>query len=271
MIKISLESDKMIDGLTAIKSFQYAVKTTEHINEVVKSANILITSEFIKHMSHLALSEPQKYKHMYEWRSNGDPNKRLWKHVLRGAGANRQMTFDFVASKTSVPVAPNLAAVGVKQNHIFVWKAPVMELGLPVRISPKLAKMLVFEAKEQKNGASSSGSGFSRGGIVYFDGTISIPHQGSPQMWHSFSTEFLTWMNSEKPREILSTLLTPRFMNVTRKTIRERLRSIATRSKTKSFSLKPVGIDMAFVAKINNSLRVSYIEGAATRRAMSDE
>lgn len=271
MIRIDFDADKIVDTLSTIKSYEYAVKTSAHINEVVKCANILITSEFVKHMTAAAVAEPKKFQHMYEWNSVGDPNQRLWKHVLRGAGGTRQLTFDFKASKTIVPVAPALAEVGVKRIHTFVWKAAVMELGLPVRISPKLAKMLVFEAKDVKNGATSSGSGFERGNLVYYDGTISIPHQGSSQMWHSFTTEFMTWMNSERPREILASMLTPKFLETTKKTLRDRFRAISIRNRNKTFTLKPVGIDQAFVAKINNSLRVNYIAMAANRRVMTDE
>lgn len=269
MIKIDFDAQKMSEALGVIKSFEYAIKTPVHINEVIKAANILITSEFISHMSNVALASPTKFKHMYEWRSNGDPNERLWKHVLRGAGANRIMTFEFKASKTSVPVAAPLRAVGVQQNHIFVWKATVMELGLPVRISPKLAKMLVFESKDIKNGASTTGSGFTANGLVYHRGSISIEHQGSAQMWHSFTTEFMQWMNSDRPREVLSTLLTPRFINTTKKTIFSEINRIA-RTRTKKVGFKAAGIDPSVVNRINESYRVDYIAGAATRRVMTD-
>src|SRR6185437_13951164 len=106
------------------------LKSDRHVSTLIKVAHDLTASEFILHMSKAALST-RTFNHMYEWNRAGDPNAKLWRHVLKGNGAKRQAFFEFKASKSIVPVDPQLARVGVKKIHVFVWKSMVLETGLP--------------------------------------------------------------------------------------------------------------------------------------------
>lgn len=269
LFNIGMETEKygkvanVIDGVCA------TIKTDAHVNDLVKSANTIITAEFVNHMSRESLSHPLKFGHMYDWGQIGNPGQRLWRHVLRGRGATRQISFDFKASTKMVPVDPELAAVGVKRNHRFTWKAPVIELGKPVSISPKLAKMLVFVAKDVKRGAESSGHGFQADGRVYFNGTINIAKAGPAEAWGSFTNEFNTWFRSGIPDQLIKTHLEPRVAKTIRNAVVNKLRAISgLKTKPKTIKLEPVGIDKAFAATLAQSLHTNYVAAAATRRAL---
>lgn len=261
--------DKVGKITNMIDTIGVTLKSNNHINDLVKNANAVVTGEFVLHMSREATSHPKKFQHMYEWGMVGDPHGRLWKHILRGRGGMRQLTWDFKASQKIVPVSDNLRSVGVKQVHIFHWKAPVLELGLPVRISPKLARFLVFEAKQNARRSASSGVGFEVGGIVFHRGTISIDRQGSNQSWNAFTNEFTRWFTSGEPEIALRASISLISQKTIKTSILQKVASIASlKSKVKTFTLQPVGIDVGFQTKLENSLRANYIGGAAARRSL---
>lgn len=269
LFNIGMETDKFGKVANTIDAVAVTVRTDAHINELIKSANTIVTAEFVSHMTREAISSPLKFGHMYEWGMVGDPSQRLWRHILRGRGASRQLTFDFKASKKAVPVDPYLAAVGVKKNHIFTWKAPVIELGKPVSISPKLARALVFVAKDIKRGASSSGHGYQMNGRVYFEGTINISKAGPQEAWGSFTNEFNTWFRSGIPEEIIKSKLSIGIGRTVKNAVLAKLKVIsAVKTKSKTIKLEPAGIDKSFSATLAQSLRTNYIASAATRRVL---
>lgn len=92
--------------------------------------------------------------HMYEWgttginrgRSNMRPNPmsptaRLWKTVAVGKGFDKTITYNFLPSKAIVPKPTGFPNIDFR-DHVFVWKAEVMEWGRQVTIYPKEAKFL---------------------------------------------------------------------------------------------------------------------------------
>jgi len=273
MYNVTGDFDKIGKVTNTIDTVSATVKTNAHVNDLVTNANAIITGDFVLFMSREAMANPKKFGHMYEWGEIGDPHGRLWRHILRGRGRSRQLTWDFKASKKSVPVDPVLQTVGVQQNHIFTWKAPVLELGLPVRISPKLARFLVFKAKKNTRRSAVSGTGFERGGIVYYNGTIAISRQGNAQMWGAFTDTFKEWFTSSAPEMALRTSLAVIAQKTIKETFLRKLASIATtKTKVKTFTLQPIGIDASFEAKLASGLRANYIAGAATRRmVVSDD
>lgn len=268
MYNIGVDGAKFGETTNILDAVSVTLLSTVHVNDLVTAANAIVTGEFVMHMSNKALSEPAKFGHMYEWGMVGDPNGRLWKHILRGSGANRQLSFTFKASVKTVPVAPRLADLGVKRNHIFTMKASVMELGLPVSISPVIAKMLVFESKGIGAGAG-NGNGYVRDGIVFHNGPIVIAKQGNSDTWGSFTTEFGQWFRSGMPEEILNQTLYKITTGTIRSLISSKLAKLRiTKAKPKTFTLTPAGVDKSFQQILTNSLRANYIGGAASRRAM---
>lgn len=270
MFNIKTDLGKISELGTAINTLEASLKSSRHVSTLIKAAHEITASEFVLHMTGAAVATRQ-FNHMYEWNRVGDPSAKLWRHVLKGNGANRVAFFEFKASKTMVPVNPKLQAVGVKKIHIFVWKSMVLELGLPVRISPKLAKYLVFLDKDAGQGMT-NGKGYKRGGIVYYKGTISIASAGNQKIQGSFTKEWTDWWNSDKPNTLIKNKLTDKALDVIQKTLAEKIGSFSNlKEKNKSFSIKPISIDPNLQKKFEESLTKNYIGAAAQRRGLMQD
>jgi hypothetical protein len=78
---------------------------------------------------------PAMLQHMYEWYRAGSPDARLFDidYTVSGRGLSFRSTF---RQSTSVKNGSNVP---------FYDKARIMEYGIPVTISPKKSKVLVFE------------------------------------------------------------------------------------------------------------------------------
>lgn len=249
-----MEAAKIGEVMNMINSVEFTLKTNAHINELITASHRILSNKFILHMSQVAFNAPEEFKHMYEWGRVGDPNARLWKHILRGAGATRVATFEFKASKTTVPLTPEKRAVGVQQNHIFVWKAPILELGLPVRISPKIATTLVMDYPKRT------------GQLVYTKRTIYIPRQGAEQVWGAFTNEFMRWFAGANTREILKSEIEPRVQAGVKQAMKIGISQLKGKTKQKTLKITPMGIDKNFVNTMNSAMKVNYIEAARNRR-----
>jgi len=270
MFNIKSDLGKVSELGTTINTLEATLKSSRHISTLIKAAHEITSSEFVLHMTSAAVSTRQ-FNHMYEWNRVGDPSARLWSHVLKGNGANRIAYFEFRASKKMVPVNPKLAAVGVKKIHVFVWKSMVLELGQPVRISPKLAKYLVFLDKSGSAG-NIEGKGYKHGGIVYFKGTISIASAGNEQIKGSFTKEWTNWWNSDAPNEIIREKLTETAINGMKKSISEKIGSFANlKEKNKTFSIRPITVDPNLQKKMEESFTKNYIGAAAQRRGLMQD
>jgi hypothetical protein len=272
MINIEGELDKFREVGVAVATIEATLKSDRHVSSLIKAAHEVTAGEFVADMSSSTLREPGKYDHMYEWGQVGDPNGKLWRHVLRGNGANRAAFFEFKASKKTVPVDPKLQTVGVKKIHVFVWKSMVLENGLPVKISPKLAKYLVFLSKNSKRSATGAGHGFSRNGIIYYRGTISIARAGNQRINGAFTNEWTRWWNSGEPQQAIRQTLTKPALDAMKKTLAEKVTSFAKlREKEKTFKITAIVPDRLMEEKFQETLRRNYIAAAASRRSLMDD
>lgn len=264
-----METAKFGEVANTINSVGATLQSSIHVNDLIKTAHQILTAEFTLHMSRAAMTDPSKFSHVYEWGKIGDPNARLWKYNLVGLGANRVSNFEFKASQTAVPVAPALTNVGVQKNHIFYWKAPVFEYGLPVRISPKLAKVLVFEDKNRPSSPKVHSSWVSNG-IVYSYGPIVIPRQGNSTTWNAFTNEYIEWWRGPVPGIVLNAQIVP----ITQRNILTQFINKVTgisKKKTKTFTLTPVGLNPDFIKVLEASLHKDYTIAARTRRMLTDD
>lgn len=272
MINIKAELNKFREVGVAIATIEATLKSDRHVSSLIKAAHEVTAGEFVANMSTESISEPGKYDHMYEWGQVGDPNGKLWRHILRGNGANRSAFFEFKASKKIVPVDPKLQSVGVKKIHIFVWKAMVLENGLPVKISPKLAKYLVFLSKDSKRRSSGSGRGFAKNGIIYYKGTISIARAGNDRINGAFTGEWTRWWSGGQPEIAIRETLTKPAIESIKKTFAEKVSSFANlKEKEKRFSLTALVPDKLMEEKFQETLRKNYIAAAAARRSLMDD
>jgi len=127
-----------------LQTLSTEIKTTRHIGPVLKYTHAIMSEEFTEHMSLVAAGQSARFHHVYEWGMIGNPLGKLWSDKLVGGGNNRIATFQWRASKRIVPVREDFQEVGVKQIHVFTWKALVMESGATVTITPKRGKYLVY-------------------------------------------------------------------------------------------------------------------------------
>lgn len=265
--KFDSELQKFQEAGNIVNTVGATLKSDRHISTLIKAAHKLLSSEFVLHMTEASIRNPGRFTHMYEWGMVGDPNGRLWRDILKGSGSRRFAYFEFVASKKTVPVKGPLKAVGVKQRHIFVWKAMVLERGLQVNISPKLAKYLVFIDKDpnQQNMGTNTG-GFKQGGLVYYKGTITLARAGNPAMWGSFTNEWEDWWSGPQPGIIIQRDLTSKTIKTIRKTVAEAVGAFAGhREKNKTFEITALKVDPMLEEKIQQSLEVEYTRAAAQR------
>lgn len=272
MINIKAELDKFREVGVAVSTIEATLKSDRHVSSLIKAAHEVTSGEFVAHMSSTAMADENKFGHMYEWGQVGDPNGKLWRHVLRGNGANRLSFFEFKASHKTVPVDPRLQAVKVKKIHVFVWKAMVLENGLPVKISPKLAKYLVFVSKKSTRAGTGTGAGFVKNGIVYYKGTISIARAGNDRINGSFTNEWTQWWRSGQPELTIAQTLTKPAIEAIKKTFAEKVKSFANlREKEKTFAITAVVPDRLMEQQFQETLRKNYIAAAASRRSLMND
>jgi hypothetical protein len=133
-----------------INGFSKGANNANFMSAVLDYTHADLNTRFELMMDIIAAARPKNLMHVYEWGQLGKPNGRLWESVLRGRGTDRIATVVWKASKKAVPVRPELLEPGpsgqkVKEGvHIFYWKAPVMEAGLEITVSPVHAQSLAY-------------------------------------------------------------------------------------------------------------------------------
>lgn len=269
-INIRAELAKIEAVVSKINSVGVTLQTEAHISSMLKASHTVMASGFISHMTIESIKNPQKFHHMYEWNQIGDPNARLWKHVLRGGGKNRKTFFEFKASRKTVPVPKELQAVGVKQRHIFYWKAPVLEYGLPVRISRKTAKALVYLNKNAKTNPNAKFVGWESGGIVYRESPVSIDKQGNKMTWGSFTKEYISWFSSDRPKKLIQNSILKPASQTVKNVLESELKQVNRRKfRQKTLSIEATAYDPTIGAKLQEALNKNY--AIASRNRMVEE
>lgn len=138
-----------------------------YIDTVVDIAFETAEDAFNTETAALALSSGS-FDHMYEWGTIGinkgrtnvrqphtAPTARLWHHFSEGNGLNRTLAYVYKPSVANVP-KPTKAATGMDtdvinsmRDHVFRWKAKVIEEASLVTIRPTEAEFLLIPAYEQ--------------------------------------------------------------------------------------------------------------------------
>lgn len=130
------------------------MKSQHHLGAVVDLVHSDLSQHFSVEIGAVAAAHKESFHHVYEWGQVGNPKAALWVDVLRGRGANRTATFEWRASKTTVPV-PDIPASPsgkqLQQVHVFVWKAPIMEYDMNVKIESMMGKKLAFPTGDPEN------------------------------------------------------------------------------------------------------------------------
>lgn len=197
-----------------VKGITMEVQTTKHLAAAVEFTHATLTNAFDMWMDAVARAAPNEYQHVYEWPSDfeeydetvGNPAFRLWKHMLVGQGRNRNATFAFLPSVRPSPVDPILTSPGnkgkvVKEGvHIFHWKAPAMEYGIEIEVTPKLSRYLAYVADgtkpESETGADYGFQGANQHQVGFSEGPVRFT-AGGGQFVGKFTSAFMFWWASQ--------------------------------------------------------------------------
>lgn len=121
----------VIAKLESNKAFQNKFRTVI-FNQIEKDFSLYVDAQ--------ARMKPKSLHHVYEWRKNGSPEGRLFNlKLLGGEGLSFRFDYDLLDSQSYVPYKRN------RNKYKFAKKASVMEAGMPVIVSPRPSKRLVFE------------------------------------------------------------------------------------------------------------------------------
>lgn len=194
------------------------ISTPVYIGAVLRYAHARLSDYFDLFLDREAKAHPDNFMHVYEWPSGwgdnkpdyeetvGNPQHRLWAHTMSGPAANAVASFQFLPSERPSPVNPILEAEGVKTGvHIFVMKAEVMEYGLPIKVTPKLAHYLAYVLDGNPKGVGhDSGLEFAKAssaeegvGIGFSRGPVNIGEAGGGHTKRKFTDAFISFYNAE--------------------------------------------------------------------------
>jgi hypothetical protein len=190
MIKLSIDQ-KSINALNneinlKVEAIGQMTKSS-FLDEVAKAAFTIITERFVLAADRYAVRNPKAMHHVYEWKSLGNPNARLFvldrTSIVNG---NLVITSRFTQSRVPVPIDPELLIPGktgkyVNSRNVFRNKAQVMEDGQ--QITYEAQRMLAFK--------SIGGLHFIRPGTI-----VNIKNPGGVATKNAFSTFMLDWYNS---------------------------------------------------------------------------
>lgn len=275
--RVTVQSD-LSQALTfgeAMMRLDVELNTPQHINQVTKSAYEIISGTFMEETNVMARVLPEMFHHVYEWEHIGHPGFELFKPVMRGRGRNRTITWEWRASKTTVPT--DIDALGnpkfpdwfpvekLNRIHVFVWKAPVMEYGLETEVSPKLSRLLVMPNPERRLVLDRHPK--APRSVVFSPYSYKIDHSQQVSQG-AFTAWFSKWMTGRAPTVIENDIESPRDDQFKR-SFSERVKTMIS-AKTKSFSIKVDPSNAArgrTIAKlIAGDLERNYIAMAARRK-----
>lgn len=211
--QFGMNSSSAYGAMGYIAGISKTVNTTAYISSALSYTHSILSDYFDRWVDATARAEPRSFQHVYEWPTTfhnynetvGVPAFRLWKNTLSGHGRNKEASFKFLASRRPTPVDPILLQPGpsgetVKEHvHIFVLKAQVMEYGLDVEVTPKLAKYLAYVGR---TGAHGRDAGWHHSienpdgsSINFSDGPVTFTAGGDVTKG-KFTEAFITWWST---------------------------------------------------------------------------
>lgn len=179
-----------------VKGISTTVSTPHYVASALEFASDRLKNRFEIDFDQRALLSPKLFHHVYEWGDSwatrynnvGNPGMRLWKLVDIDTGTSKAVGFSFLPSVRPTPLHPQEIKAKVQQGkHIFTWKAPVMEYGQTVTISPVEAlkgKLVFYWEKIGKVVAT----------------TRTITTTPDPAVVGKFSAYFVDWWSTDAPR-----------------------------------------------------------------------
>jgi len=241
------------------------LNSTRHLEVSTRAAYEILSEVFNNHTDARALAMPEMLHHVYEPQQIGIPGMRLWANSLTGRGGRRTISWKWKASKQTID--PTLTSTGdirfpnpqkgfnankLKRIHVFVWKAPIMEYGAEVEVSPKLSTFLVYPNK------------FGQG---HFTNQTQVATPGR-KIQGNFTRWFVLWWGGATAEKTLREQFeSPRDQAFSRTFEEMAARSgIGKPAGRFSSSVNSSVAGRQFAEKISNGMERNYIEMARRRR-----
>jgi hypothetical protein len=215
--EFGMDASGAMSVMGTLNGFTAKVKTPFYINSVLRYAHARLSDFFDLWLDNKATNSPHEFMHVYEWPQHfrayeetvGNSAYRLWAHKFTGKSSDASAGFIFLPSTRPTPVDPILLKPGpggrvVKHGvHVFHFKATVMEYGLPVDITPKLAQYLAYVISASKGGGT-DGDPLRRpnmpeeqgGDVMLSKGPVHIDSAGGGKTTHKFTTAFKEFYDS---------------------------------------------------------------------------
>ena len=166
-MRLLIDTTGLSEALGGIEAMAEATKDKQYLDALVQAAFNTANEQFNAEAA-AAASAGLDIKHMFEWGTLGvnrgrtnmraQPNSeraRLWKTAIVGTGLNQTIAYTFKPSIAFVPkptreqTGMNSQDIGMlRDDHIFHWKARVMESGEMVNIVRKEAKFLIVPLRK---------------------------------------------------------------------------------------------------------------------------
>lgn len=138
MIRVNADLGPITEYLSIAEATARVLSRRGTQATVTEAMGLSAASHFNMFMDERAQAAPKMFHHVYEWGELGQWSGRLWDMILTGS-QNRVLTYNWQASNVPVPVGPEVSGVSNdtrNEVHIFEWKAPLMEEGAEVTITP---------------------------------------------------------------------------------------------------------------------------------------
>lgn len=165
-LNIRADTSQVEEVLGFIDGMSSSFTSTRFTGAVLKYTHSTLSKEFDVYMSGIAKTNPERYKHVYEWGQVGVRKWQLWEHRLKGHGATRAAEWVWKPSIFPIPspaqrarnpndpmsAVPASIVKKLTKPYYFTWKAPIMEYDTPVTIRPKHAKQLFIPTFDSPRG-----------------------------------------------------------------------------------------------------------------------
>ncbi len=277
MIKFGVEKSGVDAFSSMMRELHVEMNSPVHLTSATAAAGAVMFDRFILDTHAMASARPEAFHHVYEWDHIGDFGWQLFKPILRGTGGRRTISWEWKASKTTVPTETD--ALGNKKFpegfdtsklnrvHVFVWKAPIMEYGIEVEVRPKLSNFLVFPNPNRILNLDMNKNAPRE--VVFSPHPYTITNPGGPARGE-FTKWFTAWFTTMGQKVLEETFVNQRD-NAFKRAFDARTRNLPKgRSKAKTASF---GVDTEAAAQgktiaaiIAGELERNYIAMAAERK-----
>lgn len=167
-ISVDAQLDEGYAALGFAKTMVREINTDEYLSSVIDLAHSVLDREFGSFVDAVAVTNPARYRHVYEPGNIGVAGARLWTPMLYGRGRNKEASFEWRPSVLPILtpqerkrksklnsgdamryVPDEIIEKLSKRRYVFKMVAPIMEYGLRVNIQPVYSKFLFIPTAKQ--------------------------------------------------------------------------------------------------------------------------